>query len=267
VGASATTDASARRARRTTAPLCEVFCSFQGEGPSVGLPTAFVRAAGCPLRCSYCDSVWTYEAPGAFSIRDFDGTTIAQLDNPANASEIVDRLTESEGFGGLAELSFTGGEPLLWPGFGLELFERARSYGLRTHLETAAIDADALQVVLPGLDHLGMDWKLPSTVQMQQHGERHLECLELALESGCAVTVKIVVPARGSSAELAEALDLLADVDSEPGFELVLQPVTACHEESQAPSPDQLLDAVRCAFVRGFSPRVLPQVHKTLGFD
>jgi 7-carboxy-7-deazaguanine synthase len=39
----------------------EIFYSLQGEGALVGLPTVFIRTAGCNLRCSYCDTTYAYE--------------------------------------------------------------------------------------------------------------------------------------------------------------------------------------------------------------
>lgn len=39
----------------------EIFYSLQGEGAWVGLPTVFLRTAGCNLRCSYCDTTYAYE--------------------------------------------------------------------------------------------------------------------------------------------------------------------------------------------------------------
>ena len=238
---------------------------MQGEGPSVGLPTAFVRAAGCPLRCSYCDSVFSYESPERFELRDFDGSILAEFENPARASEVVQALTQSPGFAGLAELSFTGGEPLLWPGFGHELFVAARDVGLRTHLETAAIDEDALPLLLPVTDHLAMDWKLPSTIQGTDHSPAHLASLRAALSAGCDVSVKIVLPSREDASEYERALDLLSEVEGR--FELVLQPVTPCLDEQERPDQAELLDRLRAALELGFSPRLLPQVHKVMGFE
>ncbi len=39
----------------------EIFFSLQGETSRIGLPTAFVRLTGCPLRCGYCDTAYAFQ--------------------------------------------------------------------------------------------------------------------------------------------------------------------------------------------------------------
>ena len=70
----------------------EIFFSIQGESTYAGLPCAFVRLAGCNLRCSYCDTRPAYEN----GERQTTGPVIEALKRfPASLAEI------------------TGGEPLL----------------------------------------------------------------------------------------------------------------------------------------------------------
>lgn len=38
----------------------EIFLSLQGETTLAGLPTAFIRLTGCPLRCRYCDTAYAF---------------------------------------------------------------------------------------------------------------------------------------------------------------------------------------------------------------
>jgi 7-carboxy-7-deazaguanine synthase len=71
--------------------VTEIFRSIQGESTFAGLPCTFVRLAGCPLRCSYCDTAYAHTGGRDMSVAD-----------------VVDRV---EGLGErLTEV--TGGEPL-----------------------------------------------------------------------------------------------------------------------------------------------------------
>lgn len=74
--------------------ITEIFFSIQGESSRAGLPCVFVRTTKCDLRCSWCDSEYT-----------FTGGTELTLD------EIMDRVRSHPAK--LVEL--TGGEPLLQP--------------------------------------------------------------------------------------------------------------------------------------------------------
>ena len=44
----------------STLRVTEIFLSLQGEGTYMGVPCVFVRLTGCPLRCSYCDTVYAF---------------------------------------------------------------------------------------------------------------------------------------------------------------------------------------------------------------
>ncbi|MFT4020445.1 MAG: 7-carboxy-7-deazaguanine synthase QueE [Acinetobacter sp.] len=41
--------------------ITEIFYSLQGEANTAGLPTVFIRLTGCPLRCTYCDTTYSFE--------------------------------------------------------------------------------------------------------------------------------------------------------------------------------------------------------------
>jgi 7-carboxy-7-deazaguanine synthase len=41
--------------------ITEIFHSIQGEADAVGWPTVFVRLTGCPLRCTWCDTTYSFQ--------------------------------------------------------------------------------------------------------------------------------------------------------------------------------------------------------------
>lgn len=78
----------------TTVPVVELFHSIQGEGLRTGEPSTFVRLAGCNLRCTWCDTPYSWSAEGVRSARRM------------SVSELVDETRERA-------VVLTGGEPLL----------------------------------------------------------------------------------------------------------------------------------------------------------
>lgn len=76
-------------------PIVEIFQSISGEGISAGNLVSFVRVAGCDLRCSWCDTKYSFQE---------SGSGVEQM----LPLEIVDQLTDI----GCNEVICTGGEPL-----------------------------------------------------------------------------------------------------------------------------------------------------------
>jgi len=74
--------------------ITEIYKSLQGESTHAGLPCVFVRLTGCNLRCSWCDSGYTF-------------TGGVRMTSEQVMSEVA-RLSPN---GGLVEI--TGGEPML----------------------------------------------------------------------------------------------------------------------------------------------------------
>lgn len=257
------------------APLVELFWSVQGEGRHVGVPMAFLRVATCPLRCLYCDTPNSYQAPARVPVRL--GPREPGEPNPVTAERaaaLVQQLVAVAGEGVRpARVSVTGGEPLVFPGFVREFGRLVRAHGVRVHLETAAIDPEALAQCVDQVDHLSADYKLPETLGAPadpavalppggSYGERHRRCCELALRRGATVDVKLVLTDQVGDAAVERALAELAPVRER--ILLVLQPVTPFGAVTR-PLPRAELERFLAMALRArFDVRVLPQVHKTL---
>lgn len=99
--------------------IAEIFFSIQGEGRLMGMPSAFVRTTGCPLRCVWCDSDYTSWHP--------QGETMT-------VGQILARLADFP----TRHVVVTGGEPLLAPGIE-ELCAGLRAAGYHITIETAAV--------------------------------------------------------------------------------------------------------------------------------
>jgi len=74
-----------------TVALIELYASIQGESTHAGRPCTFVRLAGCPLRCTWCDSAYTFGKGEKRAIADVVQQVLAL---------------------GLPLVEVTGGEPL-----------------------------------------------------------------------------------------------------------------------------------------------------------
>lgn len=89
--------------------VIDYFYSLQGEGSEVGTPAYFIRLAGCPVKCPWCDTkyAWDQKAP---EVKDFTAKLMVEfIKNKAPENGIV---------------VITGGEPFI---YAKELYEVIRS--------------------------------------------------------------------------------------------------------------------------------------------
>jgi 7-carboxy-7-deazaguanine synthase len=97
--------------------ITEIYRSIQGESSFTGLPCTFVRLTACNLRCSWCDSEYTFTGGKKMSLAEVEGAVVSL--SPA----------------GLIE--FTGGEPMIQAREVIPLMERLLALGYTLLLETS----------------------------------------------------------------------------------------------------------------------------------
>lgn len=170
--------------------VTEIFASIQGETSHVGLPFAFVRLAGCNLRCRYCDTTYAYEGGEEFSPK-----------------ELISRV---ELFG-MKRVTITGGEPLLQPEvFGLvgAFIDRGFTVLVETNgtIPLAALDPRAIKI---------MDVKCPGSGEAEKMLWENFSVLTVRDE------VKFVI---GSEEDYLYAKEILRRYCAKADFSVLFSP-------------------------------------------
>ena len=238
--------------------LSEIFSSFQGEGLFAGRRHLFVRMAGCNLRCGYCDTPESLVRTPDCAVHAPDGSE-RRVPNPLGVAEVSSLLAPFLASPGLHAVAITGGEPLLQSGFLAELLGTARP-PLPVLLETNGSYPRKLRDVLPFIDIVSMDVKLPSNSGEAALWQEHREFLGLSV--GKTVYVKVPVDETTLDDEVREAARLVAGVDRR--LTVFLQPIFSPSAEMQI-SPSRLGRFYDIAAEFLADVRVLPQTHKLLG--
>ncbi|CAA9889324.1 7-carboxy-7-deazaguanine synthase [Candidatus Methylobacter favarea] len=132
--------------------ITEIFYSLQGESNTVGLPTAFIRLTGCPLRCVYCDTAYAFSG--------------------GKKMEIDEIIAEVEQYS-TRYITVTGGEPLAQRCC-LELMIKLLDKGYFVALETSgAIDVSPVDSRVVKV----MDIKTPSSGESSKNLYKNIEYL------------------------------------------------------------------------------------------
>ncbi|HEY2587122.1 MAG TPA: 7-carboxy-7-deazaguanine synthase QueE, partial [Tepidisphaeraceae bacterium] len=128
--------------------LSELFYSIQGEGKLLGVPSVFVRASGCNLRCTWCDTPYASWSP--------EGEDVP-------VERIVERV---RAFPAARQVVLTGGEPMIMPEIE-SLCDALKAADYHITIETAATVYRPLKVDLASLSP-----KLSNSTPHQREGGR-----------------------------------------------------------------------------------------------
>lgn len=124
--------------------ITEIFYSLQGESSTAGWPTVFIRLTGCPLRCVYCDTTYSFTGGETLSV-----------------GEILDQLHRYQ----VNHVCVTGGEPLSQRNVHV-LLKQLCDEGYQVSLETSgAIDVSPVDARVVKV----MDLKGPSSGEMDRN--------------------------------------------------------------------------------------------------
>src|SRR5262249_38828975 len=156
--------------------------SFQGEGVHAGRRQLFVRFAGCPLRCRWCDTPGSLLPVSECRVLTADGER--RLENPLSP-DALDAEVEALRAAAppLHALAVPGGGPLAQ----IEFRASWRANGqadLPVLLEPAGILPARLERVLPHVAIVSLDFKCPSNTGERARWGEHEACLRLAVAAG-----------------------------------------------------------------------------------
>lgn len=264
--------------------ITEIFSSFQGEGPYAGRRQIFVRLAGCPLSCSYCDTAYARDPKPRFCtvfgtedpVKRNDGSnSFGQaflskkrlIENPMPSAQVTDILKELN-TPDLHSIAYTGGEPLLSASFVKAIAEETKKSAQKNFIETNGYSATAFASIAEYFDFASIDIKLRhhQAVEEKDYGNLYrnaLDCIKIAVDKGIEAIVKVVVLKNTSKEELERICRDFSDLS----IKFVLQPVTVPPHQQNAdivPSMEELFMLSETAGRFLDDVLVLPQLHKIM---
>jgi 7-carboxy-7-deazaguanine synthase len=149
-------------------PMVEIFETVEGEGTRAGFPTIFVRLFGCNLRCSWCDTKYSYPPEQAGDVMSI--------------SEIVTEVRKYSA----NYICLTGGEPLLYGEHSLALIHALLEIETLQDLHIETNGAIELSYFMERIDspkvRYIMDFKLPGSGEMERMLYSNFEILRAADE-------------------------------------------------------------------------------------
>jgi len=231
--------------------LFEIFTSIEGEGILYGTKTMFVRLAGCPFTCFYCDTLdaLPMDSGNEYAIEE--------------ACNLIEKNLEENTY----KVNFTGGEPLVQSEGVLEMAKYVKSKNIPTYLESSCYDSEKFSQVLPFFDFIKIEFKTPEAkfVDANHYSkliQNALECLKISVDSSKITYIKIVVSAKTELRDFKELLDKIFNIVSKKdltGF--IIQPTYGIAE----PSLEKLLKFYDLVFPFYNEIRIVPQLHKFIG--
>lgn len=231
--------------------LFEIFTSIEGEGILFGTKTLFVRLAGCPFTCFYCDTKESLplDSGDEYSIKD--------------ACTLIDKKLKDKTF----KVNFTGGDPLIQHNAVAELAKHVQSKNVLTYLESSCFDADRFNHVLPFIDIVKIEFKTKDSEFVDsKHYDRLIEnackCLKSAVFRKKTTYIKIVTSSKTKLQDFKSLVEKIFNIVSKDNIDgFIIQPTFGVAE----PSLDLLLELYDTVYPYYSDVKVVPQLHKLIG--
>jgi len=231
--------------------LFEIFTSVVGEGILYGTKTLFVRLAGCPFDCFYCD---TKESLPLDSGTEYD---------IKEASRLIESNLKKQTY----KVNFTGGDPLIQHEAVAELAKFVQSKKIPTYLESSCFDVDRFNHVLPFMDIVKIEFKTKDSEFVDsKHYERLIEsalnCLKSSILAKKITYIKIVVSSKTEINEFTNLVKNIFNSNSKNQIDgFIIQPTYGIAE----PSLELLLSLYDIVYPYYNDVKVVPQLHKFIG--
>ena len=231
--------------------LFEIFTSVEGEGILYGTKTLFVRLAGCPFTCFYCDTKESLP---------LDSGTEYSIDE---ACQLIDSNLKKQTY----KVNFTGGDPLIQHQAVAQLAKHIQEKKIPTYLESSCFDIDRFNHVLPFIDIMKIEFKTKdSDFVDSEHYEKlighTMKCLESSVNTKKTTYIKIVVSSKTKRNEFEELTNQIFKTISKENIDgFIIQPTYGVAE----PSLELLLDLYDIVYPHYIDVKVVPQLHKFIG--
>ncbi len=232
-----------RHLNKEVAPIDEVFFSYQGEGIYAGIPQIFVRFAGCNLRCNYCDTSNSLKINS--KSKYFTTQALFEYIND------VYNKNKKKFYKQKPSVSFTGGEPLIYADFILELLQKYIKNKISIYMETNGTLPQQIKKLYKFCDVVSMDIKFQSACKKDLFKE-HKNFLEICKNK---VFVKTVITKDTQEKEFLKAINLILRISK--NIPLVIQPSSFDNITNQ-----KVLNFYSMAILKIKDVRILPQLHK-----